>query len=157
MKNRPHGSHSGISSTVTRNQCRCGTLHILDIFPPIKYESTSLVLDFRPSILGLLVTCPPCALGVRLCLRLRLWHSRVLTNSMSLEGTARFRRYAIDMHRAVTALGGDIFIEGVPCHTLDIVRVFCYFMDTFSIDSSEDSCYVVCTPSNDIFTSGTPC
>ena len=39
---------------------------------------------------------------------------------------------AVDVHGAVTALRGNVFVEGVPGDTLDVVGVFSYFLHAFA-------------------------
>lgn len=57
-------------------------------------------------------------------------HTRVLTNSVSLEG-AILGRDAINVHGPITALGRDILIHGIPSNTLNIVRMLSDLVDTF--------------------------
>ena len=54
------------------------------------------------------------------------------------DGVRRFEKAhfgegeVIDMHGAVAALGGNIFVEGVPGDTLHVVGVFSYFLHAFA-------------------------
>ena len=54
------------------------------------------------------------------------------------DGVRRFQKTgfwegeAVDVREAVAALGGNIFIEGVPGDTLDVVGVFSYFLHAFA-------------------------
>jgi hypothetical protein len=58
-------------------------------------------------------------------------HSCVLAHSMGFE-RALFGRDPIHVHRTVTALCGDVFVEGVPCYALDIVIVLSDLTDAFA-------------------------
>lgn len=58
-------------------------------------------------------------------------HSSILANGMRLEA-ALFVGDAIDVHGSITALGSDVFIQGVPCYTLNKVIVLCNLMDAFA-------------------------
>lgn len=85
-------------------------------------------------------------------------------------------RYTVDVHRTIAALGGDVFIERIPCHSLHVVIMFSDFVDTFpyqrsvisassnahhssklTVTCSEDAGAVIGASSNDIFSRGTPC
>ena len=58
-------------------------------------------------------------------------HAGVLPDRMSLERSL-FRRDTVNVHGAITALRGNVFIQGVPGNALHIVTVFGYLMNTFT-------------------------
>ena len=101
-----------------------------------------------------------------------MWHTCIFTNSMGFKGSL-FGRDAVDVHRPVAALGGNVFIQRIPCNSLNIMRVLDNFVNTFpcsfqcqhvkqsdkshTIHSGKDPCDVICATSNDVFSSGAPC
>lgn len=58
-------------------------------------------------------------------------HSCILAHSMGFE-RALLGRDPIHVHRTVTALCGDIFVERVPCYALDIMVVLGDLADAFA-------------------------
>ena len=58
-------------------------------------------------------------------------HARVLSNSVNLKRPVLVRD-VVDMHRPVAALGREIFVQGVPCDTLDVVIVLGNFVYAFA-------------------------
>ena len=65
------------------------------------------------------------------CARVVERHAGVFPDGVSLERSL-FRRDTINVHGAVTALRGNVFIQGVPSNALHIVTVFGYLMNTFT-------------------------
>lgn len=57
-------------------------------------------------------------------------HARVFADSMGLKG-ALLGGDAVDVHGAVAALRGNVFVERVPGYALHVVRVFGDFMYAF--------------------------
>ena len=60
-----------------------------------------------------------------------LGDARVFANGVNFEG-ARFGGDAVDVHRTVAALRGNIFIERIPCDALDVMVVFGDLRNTFT-------------------------
>lgn len=58
-------------------------------------------------------------------------HTSVLPHGMRFE-VALFSGYAIDVHRTIAALGSDVFVEGVPSNTLDVVVVLSNLVNAFT-------------------------
>ena len=106
------------------------------------------------------------------CTRVPVWHTCIFTNCVGFKGSL-FGRDAVDVHRAIAALGGNVFIQRVPCNSLNIMRVLDNFVNTFpcsfqcqhveqrekrhTIHSGKDPCDVVCATSNDVLSSRAPC
>lgn len=70
-------------------------------------------------------------------------HSSILANGMRLEA-ALFVGDAVDVHGSITTLGSDVFIQGVPGHTLNKVTVLCNLMDTFAYGRSVNLQFLTC-------------
>ena len=58
-------------------------------------------------------------------------HTGIASYGMSFKNTI-FRRNMVDVHRAVAALRGNIFVERIPSNTLNEVSMLCDFAKTFS-------------------------
>jgi hypothetical protein len=58
-------------------------------------------------------------------------HARILADGVCFE-RALLCRDAIDMHRAIAALSGDVFVQGIPGDPLNVVVMLCDFMYAFS-------------------------
>lgn len=58
-------------------------------------------------------------------------HAGVFPDRVSLKRSL-FGRDSINMHGAVAALRGNVFIQGVPSNALHIVTVFCNLVNTFT-------------------------
>ena len=59
-------------------------------------------------------------------------HTGILAYGMYLESATRFGRDPVDMHGSVTTLGRNIFVQGVPCHPLDVMGMFGNLTNTFT-------------------------
>ena len=60
-------------------------------------------------------------------------HTRIAPDGMRRFEKTRFGEgEAVDVHGTVTALSGNIFVEGVPGDALHVVGVFSYFLYTFA-------------------------
>ena len=58
-------------------------------------------------------------------------HARVLADGVNLE-RARLVGDAVNVHRAVAALRGDVLVQRVPRDALHVVVVFGDFVETFT-------------------------
>jgi hypothetical protein len=58
-------------------------------------------------------------------------HTGIASYGMGFKN-AIFRRNVVDVHRAVAALGGNIFVEGIPSNTLNKVSMLGNFANAFS-------------------------
>ena len=58
-------------------------------------------------------------------------HLGILTSGVDFE-YARFVGYAVYVHRAITALSGDVLVQRVPRNALDVVIMFGDFMKALS-------------------------
>jgi len=65
-------------------------------------------------------------------------HTGVAPNGVrSFEKTRFGEGEAVDVHGAVAALGGNVFVEGVPGDALHVVGVFSYFLQAFAWQEHE--------------------
>jgi hypothetical protein len=67
-------------------------------------------------------------------------HTRVFAKGMSFE-CALLGRDAVNVHGAVAALSCNIFVEGVPGHTLYIVSVLGDLVHAFPYVQTEMLCF----------------
>ena len=61
-------------------------------------------------------------------------HAGILADSMSFEGPV-LGGDSVDMHRAIATLCCNVFVQGIPSNSLDIVRMFDGFPDAFACGS----------------------
>lgn len=82
-------------------------------------------------------------------------HTCVLPYGVRFEASA-LHGDAVDVHGTIAALSRNVFVEWVPCYTLDVVGVLSDLPDTFSVNGSKHSCSVVGAACDDVFACRTP-
>lgn len=82
-------------------------------------------------------------------------HFSVFSDGMYLQRRS-LGRYAVNMHRSVTALCGDILIHWIPCDALDVMTMLDDLLEAGTVGSREYASNVVRASSQNIFAGRAP-